>query len=436
MRKERVRRQRLAVAGMNVLGIDPGLRKHCACVNDPGGLPAGGTFRFDVSHRGFNEVLPAQLGRRLGDYGPHNLVVAVESSCCLWLTVAHHFYAKGFKVVLVSPLTTKQSRAVVEPDYSKSDPKDAFLVTDNAQKGHYSPFVLTTPVMEAAHRLSITYHKVLNDHTRAVNRLTSFVQIVFPEYLTILSIDTKTSLYLLRRCFLPRHFVELDVDSEADVVRKLSRGHYGKKVLEQLQKSARTSVGVPLDGQEEAYRLTLDAWLDELHTAGEHLQKLEQALITHARQDPSFPILTSIKRISECAAAQFIAETRGPGRFAHFKQIEKLAGLNIRLRDSGSSRGPRCVSGIGNGRLRRVIYLILQQAVQSIPQVRGRFLGREVRSPCYRKNLLAATPQLLRILMTLIRQNRTYEDRPDLSAALKPLEELYELKRKKRKAAA
>ncbi len=281
--KGKLRRKRKMVAGKNVLGIDPGLSEHCAVVLDPNGLPLGNAFRFITTHRGFCEVLPSELGKRLDEYGPGSLVVAVETSCNLWLTIAHHFHAQGYRVLLMSPLTTKQSRAVPNHDYSKSDPKDAFLVSDNAQKGHYDEFVVVSPEMESAHRLSITYHKLLNDRNRAVNRLTSFMQIAFPEYLNAFGIDTKTSLYLLERYFLPQHFLDLDLEQEAEALHRISRGHHGLRTLEQLRQSAATSIGVALGDQEQAYRLTLDAWVAELRLAIDHLKRVEKLLIDLAR---------------------------------------------------------------------------------------------------------------------------------------------------------
>ena len=427
--KKQIRQKRLAIAGKNVLGIDPGKSTHCAVALDRENLPVGRAFRFDVTHQGFCEKLPAQLRKRLPDYSPENLVIAVETACNLWLTIAHHFVSQGYTVVMVSPLTTKQSRAVAEHDYSQSDPKDAFLVADNAQKGHYDTFQTLSPEMDGAHRLSITYHKLVNDRTRVLNRLISFMQLAFPEYLKAFGIDTKTSLYLLERYFLPEHFLNLDLDCESRAIRKVSRGSHGRKTLLKLQEAARTSIGVPLKDQEQAYRLTLDAWIAELAQIQHHVKQVEMAVIDHTRQDPAFPILTSVPGISDSSAAQFIAETRGPGRFTHAKQIEKLAGLNLRLRDSVKPRGPRRLSGIGNRRLSRILYQMLHQTVRVVPYVRRRFLSRELERPCYRKNLLAAVSQLLSLLMALIKANRLYEDRADQWAVLQPLEKQYQLNR-------
>jgi transposase len=433
MKAKIIHQKRQAIAGKNVLGIDPGKRKHTAWVFNGKGEPLGKEFHFRASHRGYNEVVPSQLGRRVPNFSPENLVIAVETSCNLWITVAHHFYSRGYQVLQVSPLTTKQSRAVVDHDYSQSDPKDAFLVTDNAQKGHYDVFQVLDDDMEAAHHLSITYQKLWKDRARAVGRLRSFVERVFPEYLESLRIDTKTSLELLKRHFLPEHFASLDIKAEEKAIRAVSRGQCKPNKLTRLREAAETSIGVPTPGQEDVYRISLDAWLAELHLIDEHLDRVERALVERARKDPTFWILVSIPGVSENLAGRFIAETRGPRRFEHYKQIEKLAGLNLRLRESGDRKGARRISGIGNVRLRCIIYQMLHGSTKAVPQVRGRFLRRQLENPCYRKNLVAGTSQLLRLIVRLIKEDRAYEERTQLQTDVKRLEDQYQRKNRRRK---
>jgi len=433
MKAKMIHQKRQAIAGKNVLGIDPGKRKHTAWVFNGKGEPVGKSFYFRANHRGYCKVLPSQLGRRVPDFSPENLVVAVETSCNLWNTVAHHFYSRGYQVLQVSPLTTKQSRAVVDHDYSQSDPKDAFLVADNAQKGSYDVFQVLDDDMEAAHHLSITYDKLRKDRARVIGRLRSFMERVFPEYLESLRIDTKTSLELLQRYFLPEHFASLDIQAEEKAIRGVSGGQCGRSKLTRLRDAAATSIGVPTPGREDAYRISLDAWLAELRIVDEHLDRVESALIARARKDPTFSILISIPGISENLSARFIAETRGPGRFTHYKQIEKLAGLNLRLRESGDRKGARRISRIGNGRLRCIIYQMLHGTAKAVPQVRRRFLHRQLENPCYRKNLVAVTSQLLRLILCLVKGNRAYEERTQLQTDVQRLEDQYKARNRRGK---
>lgn len=435
MKARDLHRKRQAIAGKSVLGVDPGKQKHSAAIVDPSGQQFGGAFTFPVTREGFDEVLWKHIGKRLGDLGPESLVVAIETSCNLWLTLAHYFDQKGYKVLLVSPLTTRHARPVLHHDFSKSDPRDAFVVADCGQKGCYHDFLTFAPHLEAAHQLSIAYDKLLKDRNRAVLRLRSLMERVFPEFLGAFDIQTQTSLYLLERYFLPEHFRHIDVQAEGAEIKRISRGSHGPATIERLKTWAGTTIGVPVDGQEEALRIVLDGWIDAIRGIQRQIGAVEAKMIELTRNEPTFRIVDSIPNIDKNLAARFTAETRGAGRFTHFKQIEKLAGSNVRICDSGKYKGKRRMSKVGNPRLRRIIYQMTELTARVVPKVRRRFLECEIKKKCYRKSIVSASSQLLMLVLALLKENRPYEDRPDQAAALKPLQKRYETLYKKRRAA-
>jgi transposase len=426
MRTKAYQEKRQAILGKSVLGIDPGKLKHAGAVLDASGVQQGSNFRFEINREGFDQTLWKQVNKRLDATGPEDLVVAIETSCNLWKMTAHDFYTKGYQVLLVKPLITHHSRPLMKQDFSRTDPKDAFLIADNAQKGFYDAFQVFSPHIEAMHHLSITYDKLWKDSVKAKQRLRAFMEIYFPEYLNAFDIDTQTSLYLLEKYFLPHHFLTLDIEKEAPILEHISRRHHGRQTLLDLQAWAKASIGVPGQDQEEALRITLDAFLAQLKTTQDQLERVEKALVDLAQKDPTFPIIRSIPDINNNLTAQFIAETRGPARFDHFKQIEKLAGYNLRLSESGQYRGARHISGIGNPRLRRILFQMTQQAVKSVPQVRHRFLKRQLKHKRYRKNIVAASSQLLRLIVALIKANQPYHHKDDWKMSLAHLEQVYQ----------
>lgn len=426
MRTKAYQQKRQAILGKSVLGIDPGKQKHAGAVLDASGVQQGNSFRFEVSREGFDQTLWRQVNKRLDATGPEDLVVAVETSCNLWKTTAHDFYAKGYPVVLVKPLTTHHSRPLMKQDFSRTDPKDAFLVADNAQKGHYDAFKVFSPDTEASHLLSITYDKLWKDHVKAKQRLRAFMETYFPEFLNAFDVGTQTSLYLLEKYFLPHHFLAMDIEKEVPILERISRRRHGRETLTDLQTWAKGSIGVPAQDQEETLRIILDSWIAQLKTVEAQMSRVEKALVDLARKDPTFSIIHSIPNLNDNLTAQFIAETRGPARFDHFKQIEKLAGYNLRLSESGQYRGARHISGIGNPRLRRILFQMTQQAVKDVPQVRHRFLKRQLKHKRYRKNIVAATSQLLRLIVALIKANRPYHHKDDWKASLEHLEQAYQ----------
>ncbi len=110
MHSSRRSHKRQAVAGKWILGIDPAKERHTAILIDPSDETQGSSFSFKVTSQGFRETLSKQLQRRLPAAIPDHIIVAVETSCNLWQTIAAFCHGQGFMVVLVNPLTTHHSR--------------------------------------------------------------------------------------------------------------------------------------------------------------------------------------------------------------------------------------------------------------------------------------------------------------------------------------
>jgi len=108
-----------------------------------------------------------------------------------------------------------------------------------------------------------------------------------------------------------------------------------------------------------------------------------------------------------------------------------MAGLNLRISDSGGGVGIRRINKLGNKRLSKLIYQMTTQTARFIPEVRIKFLKRQLTKKCYRKNIIAASSVLLKILMALIKEKRKYEFREDKVKEMKLLDKKYERAEKK-----
>lgn len=430
--------KRALVAGLAVLGIDPGKEKHVGQLLNPEGLPLGKAFTVPVSHAGYTETLWKELATRLPAHDPAHLVIAIETACNLWNTLAAYLHDQGYTVLLVSPLTTHHARPLHNHDFSRTDPRDAFLIAEQAYRGHFDAYRVFDDQLETMHQLSLAYYKLAKDKQRVRQRLRSLMEMYFPEYLQAFDLESKTSLYLLERAFLPHHFLEMDLQTEARQIGARSRQKHGLKTLQRLQAWAATSIGVPARPREEALRLVLDGWLAELRTLHAQIAQLQKVLIQQAQSLPVFQILVSIPNLAPWLVALFIAECRGLDANTHYKQIEKFAGTNLRLADSGNYNGPRRISRLGNRRLRKVLFQMTVQTAKVVPQVRRRFLQRQLQKGAYRKSIIAASSQLLRLIHALIKENRIYQPVRKWNRQLAPLEKAYAEKKAaaKRRAAA
>jgi len=437
MNREKMLSNRELLKGKNVIiGVDPSKERMDCQLIDMYGLQIGQPFSFSVSAKGFSVVFHQKLRHQLGrDYVSGEVMIAIESSLSYWKTFAYYCYRQGFLVVLVNPVSTYHSRPLEDADYSKTDPRDAFLVGENALRGRFCLFAMSDDVYARAHRLSIHYFKVTKDLCRYRQRLTSKLNEMFPEMETVLMPASQTGFYLLGRYTYPSDFAAMDRESELVMVRKISKGKIGKDELEALVGCARKSIGVDFPAYKEDDRLILDNLLFMIRTLGAECEKIMDRILKLLSSTPCFRILSSIKGIGEITAALFIAEAGDLRRFKSACELEKFAGLNLKLCDSGQYKGHRRISNHGNKRLRHLIYLICDMLRRYEPSIRQKFLKRRMSGGGnFTKDIIALSSVCLRLIMSLIRRGTLYEVRPEQHVALHAVETTYEEYRRKKAA--
>jgi transposase len=170
----------------------------------------------------------------------------------------------------------------------------------------------------------------------------------------------------------------------------------------------------------------MNLWLGQIDLLKQQMYALLKQLVDLTKKTPYFDILTSIKGISEITAARFIAENRNLFEECHYKKIETYAGINLRLSQSGQYMGYRRITHIGNNRLRAVLYKMAEETKNYIPEVRIRFLKRQMNQARYTKNIVACESNLLRLIVALIRDNRMYMCNPEKLEEMNKLEIKYQ----------
>ncbi|MFQ5641940.1 MAG: transposase, partial [bacterium] len=198
MKFKTLQMKRQFVSGKTIVGIDPAKRSHYCCMVASDGQPVGKGFSISNTHEGFHHFLWKKLAQRVEEINPETVVFAIETACNLWVNLAHYLCSSGYTVVLVSPLSTHRSRPLINHDFSKTDPKDAFLVASIAQDGFFDIYRLYSEEVKAMHHLSLSYDKLRKDYVRQRNRLRAFLDRVFPEFPLIVPLKTKSARYLLR----------------------------------------------------------------------------------------------------------------------------------------------------------------------------------------------------------------------------------------------
>lgn len=430
MRTQSMQTRGRFIRGKTIIGIDPAKGKHQAALLDADGLPIGKSFSFATTYKGFHDTLWRHLQKQGLDSGPDHIIFAVETSCALWQTLVFYLDTHGYQVVLVSPFSTHHARPSMSRDFSRTDAKDAYLIAKLAWQGSFRRYRRYDQHIEARHALAITYDKLRKNLQQNYARLRALIERVFPELLKVVNLDTKTARYLLERYLLPEDFLRLDLEAETRALEKVSRCQHGQETLLRIQALARHTIGLACAPPvARAEHLALASWLSLIDGLEAQIAQVTDELIQLARKTPYFSPLVSLKGISSLLAALFIAELRQPGAFTHYKQIEKMAGFDLYVCDSGQYKGRRRITHLGNPRLRWVLYRMVEETTKYVPEVRCKYLRRQLEHPNRQQNLVASLPKLLELIMVLIEEQRPYQERAEASAEVVRLEAALERRR-------
>jgi transposase len=376
MKYKALQAKKQMVSGKVIIGIDPGKRQHQLCVLNRQGVHAN-PFCIDNSYQGYHQDLWRKLSKQVPVQDLTDCIFAIETSCNLWQNFAHYLHHTKHSVVMVSPLTTHHSRPFINHDFTHTDPKDALLTATNTLSGYFDRYRFYEPAINAMHELAIIYAKIRKNLLQQRLRTRAYIEYVFPEFFEVIDLDTDTARFLLKQYFLPQHYLQLDTETVGAQIDKISRQQYSIETLRQLQRLALCSIGISKSPTEEqGGRIALESWITFEELLRGQLEKTLDALLPVAQATPYFEILTSLKGIGETLATLFIAETRDLSLYAHAKQIEKLAGFNLRFVDSGSYAGRRHISHLGNRRLAWVLYKMVEETAKYIPEVRIKFIKR------------------------------------------------------------
>lgn len=140
---------------------------------------------------------------------------------------------------------------------------------------------------------------------------------------------------------------------------------------------------------------------------------VEQNMINLVKSDSNFDIIKSIPGIGDNLASRIIAEIGEISRFSKPEQINKYAGINPIIDQSGKRDGKHlCISKMGNKQLRSLLFL----AVRSI--IKKASSESDIKTFYYKKKaqpriepkvaLIAAVNKLIRLIFSLCKNGKMY----------------------------
>jgi transposase len=337
------------------VGVDTAKTFHKLVARGPDGQ-RGKPYTVRVSRAGFEET-DTHLRSLFPGIAPRQMLVGLEFAGHHGFTFAHFLAQRGYAVVNVLAAHTKASKELEDNNPRKDDAKDAAQICRLVGDGIYVRFpFLSHPYVELR-LLTVHRHRLTVEATRYKNRLQGLLDLAWPEFMSqFSSLHKATPRAILERWPLPQDLLAASIRTVRKEIHVASRGHVSKEQIDGLVASARTSIALPDAAPER--RLEIQNLLGRWALVRKQLVVLERRIAALVEECPEAKILTTVPEVSAVCAATLVAELGTPKDYAHYRQVLKLAGMNLASRSSGQSEGRKWQSKRGRPMLRRQLFLL------------------------------------------------------------------------------
>ena len=394
-----------------IVGIDIAKEYHWARITDSRGIELRKSIKVNNSMSGFENLLEI-IEKMKQKCEADKVMIGMEPSGHYWRALG--WYLKLHKsmpiLVGVNPYHVKQSRELYDNSQTKSDPKDAMVIAHLIRDGRYFDMYLPEEEYAELRILNEERQRIMKQTVRANNTIEAVMDEYFPELALIWEdLTCQTSLTLMKKAAFPAEILKISKSELKAVIKEASNGTEGDKLANELIKAAQNSIGVR-EGQRAA-KSRLLRLIGESEYYQNRLSEVETELEAVMEKSESGDILQSMKGIGSVISAAFLGEVGDISRFDDWKQIRRLAGLNLVEDSSGKQKSKTKISKRGRPYLRYMLYMAGSSSCLHNNEMRQyyHYLRRRSKNPLNKMQALVATGlKVMRILFYMLKNKEKY----------------------------
>lgn len=338
------------------------------------------------------------------------IMVGCEPTGHYWFTFAKHLKENDMKLVFVNPYHVKQCKELDDNSLNKTDRKDPKTIAKLVIEGRYSIPYIPKGVYADLRELVSSRDRIVKELNAASNRIQRWLKIYFPEYLEVYKkFDSESGLMVLKHASLPSEIIELRAEGINKLWREAKLRAVGIKRAKILVEAAQNSIGI--HGGEGA-KIELQLLIEDYRTKKNQLDVITETLTEVVLRVDYAEKLLSIKGVGIITIAGFLSEVGDIRRFTSPKQIQKLAGLELRENSSGKHKGQTTISKRGRKKLRKILFQVVLPMIRSNAEFRevyDYYTKRSINPLKGRQAMIAVSCKLIRIFYALLTKGIDYD---------------------------
>ena len=402
-----------------IIGIDIAKKIHWARFTNSRGITIGKPFKIENTAEGMAN-LSVRISELIKEYSCTSVLMGFEPSGHYWRTLAWYFKTtEGITLVGVNPYHVKQLKELEDNTQTKNDQKDALVIAHLIRDGRF--FEIYMPDDDYAELRILRRHReqMSVNRKRIINNIYTLMDEYFPEYESIgFSYGSPSSNAILRATPFPTDilsFTPEELWKEWKSHSNLQRTRIPKKLAVMFIETAEKSIGVGFGLS--AARLKLNDLLDQIELLNKQIDNCDEMMSQIISRLDIEKYMISVPGVGKVIAASFIAETGDLNRFSDWKQVRKLAGLNLVEQSSGQHKGKTTISKRGRPDLRRIIYIIGDKGMLVSTEMMEFYQYLRHRPNNQLKHdqaVLAVGLKLMRILFHVVKHRELYDPKKAL----------------------
>jgi transposase len=387
-----------------IVGIDIAKRTHYASIMTKDGKEIKHKVKIDNSREGF-EAFSALLE----PMGKEQVLIGFEPTGHYWKCLNEFLKREGYDTVLINPYHTKVSKEVYDNHRSKNDTKDSWLIAQLVREGKFLEPLDLGETYGLLRRLSLQRTMLIREQSRYKIRLKTLLDEFLPEYEELFSdICCRSSIALLRKYRITGLVTAKNNEKKVLLIIKESKNALKRERAEKIVTTLNSSIGVEV-GRYSA-DATLTMILDQLDYLGKDIEKIELEMKKVLPQTAEGKIFLSMKGMGPMLAATILGETGPFAAFSHYKKLEKLAGILLADRSSGTYKGRAKISKRGRSLLRYALYRLTVSLVSNNEEFEKLYAYKvNEQKKVKMVALTAIVSKALRILFTMAKNNQEYD---------------------------
>jgi transposase len=313
---------------------------------------------------------------------------------------------------LVTGKAVKDNRESIDNRWDKNDTKDSANVADLVAQGKCQFFENPAPeIIQLRDLLSLRKRLKREEHSLRMRIRNSLICKYFPEMDLYWGSCLQENLSIVRYFLDPTKIAAMTFRDFVIRVSSKDRGERQLKRLKKIYDAAADSVGCPVEPSAE---FEADMLVDRLVGVRKCIEEAMSQIKEVAEEFVSYKTLLTIPGFGPYISAVVIATIGDPNRFGNYRQVIRLAGLDLGANRSGkrSDQAVPVISKKGDAVLRYGLYqaaLIASYRNEHFINYYTRTLkGRERERGIRTKMRVKLASKLLVIAWTLMKKNEAF----------------------------